>query len=161
MRAGRAGNYSEFYFRLADLGAGNGDAIVAGHRDFEAAAESCAVNGDDDWLVAVFDFQKKWEQACAARFSGSHFAEFFDIGAGNEGAAAADEDDGFDGGILRNLIEGVGNALGDAGAERVDRGIIYGDYGDAVFFCELDEVGHGKNPCVANLRRSRGEGAGV
>ncbi len=31
LRAGRAGNDAELYFRLADLRAGNGDAIVAGH----------------------------------------------------------------------------------------------------------------------------------
>ena len=29
------------------------------------------------------------------------------------------------------------DAFGDAGAERIDRRIIDGDYGDAVFFCEL------------------------
>src|SRR5271168_4548184 len=70
---------------------------VARHGNFEAAAESRAVNGDDHRLFAVFDFQKKREQARAARFSGSHFAEFFNVRASYESSPTADEDDGFDG----------------------------------------------------------------
>ncbi len=58
LRAGGAGDDAEFHFRLADLRASDGDAIVAGHGDFEAAAESGAVNGDDHRLGAVLDFQK-------------------------------------------------------------------------------------------------------
>jgi hypothetical protein len=41
--------------------------------------------------------------------------------------------------------------LGDAWAQRVDGGIIYGDDSDAVFFCELDEIVHGENPWIADL----------
>ena len=58
LRAGCAGNDPEFYFGLANLRAGNGDAIVAGHGDFQATAESSAVNCDDHRLFAVFDFRE-------------------------------------------------------------------------------------------------------
>ena len=63
LRARRAGNDAELYFGLADLRARNGDAIVAGHGEFQAAAESGSVDGDDHWLRAVFDFQQKRQQA--------------------------------------------------------------------------------------------------
>ena len=66
LRAGRARDDAEFYFGLADLRGGNGDAVVAGHGYFEAAAESRAVNGDDHGFKVVFDFQEKREQAFAA-----------------------------------------------------------------------------------------------
>jgi hypothetical protein len=161
LRAGGAGNDAEFYFGLADLRAGNSDAIVASHGDFQAATESCAVNGDDHGLAVIFEFQEEREQAFTAGLSGSHLAEFFQVCAGDEGAAAADQDDGFDGGVLRDLIERFGNAFGDARAERVDRRIIDGDDGDAVFLRELHEIGHRKNPWFADLHTFRRDGAGV
>ena len=58
LRAGRAGDDAKLHFRLADLRAGHSDAVVAGHGEFEAAAEGAAVNGHDDGLAAVFDFQR-------------------------------------------------------------------------------------------------------
>src|ERR1700691_3013858 len=58
---------------------------------------------------------------------------------------------GFDVGVLRDLVERLGNALGDAGAERVDGRIIDGDHGDVVLFCELDEICHREIPWFVNL----------
>ena len=60
LRAAAAWQDADKDLRQSDLRAGQREAVVAGHRHFEAAAEGCAVNGDDHGLLAVFDFQKKW-----------------------------------------------------------------------------------------------------
>ena len=51
LRAAGAGDDAEQHFGLADLGARHGDAVVAGHRELEAAAERVAVNGGDQRLA--------------------------------------------------------------------------------------------------------------
>ncbi len=55
-------NEAEFHFRLSDLRAGHGHAVVAGHGHFQAAAEGRAVNRHHHGLGAVFYFQQKREQ---------------------------------------------------------------------------------------------------
>ncbi len=62
LRSSRARNDAELHFGLADLRRRNGDAIVAGHREFQAAAKRGAVNRNDDRLSTVFDTQKKRQQ---------------------------------------------------------------------------------------------------
>ena len=56
LRASGSGDEAEFHFRLSDLRAGRGHAVVAGHGHFQSAAERRAVNGHDDGLGAVFYF---------------------------------------------------------------------------------------------------------
>ena len=115
LRACRSGDEAEFYFWLTDLCAGDSNAIMAGHSKLEAAAERIAVNGDDDGLGAVFHFQQERKKAGAARLAAGHFAEFLNVGAGDESAATANQDSAFDGVVFGDLIQGVGNALRDAG----------------------------------------------
>ncbi len=55
LRAAGAGNDAEQHFRLADLGARHRDAVVAGHRELETAAERVAVNGRDQRLGRILE----------------------------------------------------------------------------------------------------------
>ena len=105
LRARRAGDEAELYFRLADLCGGKSNAIVAGHRQFQPPAKSRSVNGYNHRLAAVFDFQKQRKKPCAARLARRHPAEFFNVRAGDKGTAATDQDHGFDGVVLSNLIQ--------------------------------------------------------
>ena len=43
------------HFGLADLGAGDGDAVMTRHRELEAAAERMTVNGGDERLAGVLE----------------------------------------------------------------------------------------------------------
>ena len=152
LRAAGAGDNAKFYFGLADLGAGNGNAVVAGHGEFQSAAEGRAVDGDDDGFPAVFDFQQDRQQACAARLSSAgEFAEFFNVRAGHEGAAAADQDRGFHRVIFVDLVDGVGDAFGYSGAQGVYRRVVDGDDGDVVLLGELDQVAHFRLPFCSLL----------
>ena len=143
LRARSSRNETEFHFRLSDLRAGHGDAVVAGHGHFQAAAESRAVNRHHHRLGAVFYFQQKREQSgagfCLAR---SHLGEFFDVGARDESAAASDDDGGDHGAVCVDLIDGFGNSFGHAGADGIHRRIIDGDDGNVAVFRELDQVAH-------------------
>ena len=71
-------------------------------------------------------------------------AELGDVGAGDEGAARADQDDGIDGGVgverLRRVPEGASECLG----ERVHRRVVDGDDGDAAL--AVDAHGHAQIP---------------
>ena len=55
LRAAGAGNDAEQHFRLADLRIGDGDAVMARHRELEAAAERVAMNGGDERLGDVLE----------------------------------------------------------------------------------------------------------
>ncbi len=99
LRAAGAGDEAELDLGQAELGRGNGDAVVADQRDLEAAAERCAVDRGDDRLRAVLDRGLRVRQARARE----RLAEFGDVGAGDEGAPGADQHDRLDGGIGRRL----------------------------------------------------------
>ena len=101
-----AGDKAELHFGLANLGARNSDAIVAGHGQLQSAAESRSMNGYDHRLAAVFHFQEERSEPGAARFAGGgHLAEFLDVRAGDEGTASADEHCGFDAGVLSDAVQ--------------------------------------------------------
>jgi len=60
----------------------------------------CAVDRDDYWLGGIFERgEERREIGTAALPCRDRFGELIDIGAGHEGASAADEDDGGDGGV--------------------------------------------------------------
>src|SRR6516162_9908141 len=70
----------------------NGHAIVSDERQFEAAAERCAVDRGDDRLGRLFeDFQELPKRGLDGRL-----AEFGDVCSREEGSAFADEYDGAD-----------------------------------------------------------------
>ena len=68
----------------------HGDAVVAGQRDFEAAAERGAVDRGDDRLRRALD---RVARASARLGASRRLAELGDVGAGDEGAAVADQHD--------------------------------------------------------------------
>ena len=95
LRSACAGNDAELHFGLADLRVGRRDAIVAGHRDFQSAAERRAVDRHDDRLARVFNREQKRQKSRTAALAGCNLAELLDVGAGDESFPAADQDSAF------------------------------------------------------------------
>jgi hypothetical protein len=109
---------------------------VAGHGEFEAAAERLTMNRHDYWLGAVFDFEKEREKA-SARAAGGHLAEFFDVGSGDKGAAGTDYYCGFDCGVADDLVDCRADSFGYAGTKSIYRRVVDGDDRDLVVFCDF------------------------
>ena len=119
---------------------GSGDAEAAAERDLEAAAEGGAVDRGDPGLRRRLDAGDEVGQVRRHR----RLAELADVGAGDEGAAGADQHDGVDAGVgverLRRVPERLAQRLG----EGVDRRVVDGDDGDAAL--AVDGDGHGQIP---------------
>ena len=87
-------------------------------------------------------------------------AEFGDVGAGDEGAAAAGQHDRLDFGIGDRALHAFEDAAAHRGAQRVDGRAVDRDDGDCVMTFELDHFVHGTLPdlvlrcldCCSNLR---------
>ena len=133
--AAGAGNDPEVHFGLPHVGARDRHAVVAGHRELEAAAERMTVNGGDERFLGVFQLF----QPCVHRlraFEGLlarlQLPEYVDVGAGNERRAGADQDDGVCGGIVAGPLDGLADRFGNAGAQSIHGWIVDGDDGDAV-----------------------------
>ncbi len=105
---------------MAELRRRKRDAIVPGHRQFHPAAKGGSMNGNDHRLRTVLDFQEQRKQSRAARLARCHLAELFNVRARHKSAAAPNQDRRFDTGVLSNLVQGFGNAFGDAGAHVSD-----------------------------------------
>ena len=145
LRAAGAGDQAELDLRQAELRRRHGDAVMADQRDLEAAAERRAVDGGDDRLRRVLDRALRLRQADAAE----RLAEFGDVGAGDEGAAAADQHDRLDRGIDLGLLDAVADALPHVGRERVDRWRVDRQHADVALVRELgDSIDrwHGASP---------------
>ena len=111
LRAARARNESELDFGKSKLRRRHRDAVMAHQRHFETAAKRRAVDRGNDRLRSALKCCLQFRQ-CRA-FDG--FAEFGNIGAGDEGAAGANHDDGFDGGVGRRLLDAVAQAVANIG----------------------------------------------
>ena len=131
-----AGNDAELDLRQSELRGRHGDAVVAGLGQFEAAAERRAVDRRNDRLGASLDRRLNVEQ----RGPLGRLAEFGNVGAGDEGAAVADQHDGLDRGVGRRLRDAGTEAVADVGGKRVDRRRVDRDHGDVAF---AGEIGHG------------------
>ena len=102
LRAAGAGNDAEQHFRLADFGVGRHHAVVAGHGDFEAAAERVAVDRGHERLGRVLDAHEPRVRAFGSRqrlLARFQRAEDLDVGARDERRAGADQDDRIDAGV--------------------------------------------------------------
>src|SRR5262249_55061084 len=110
------------------------DTPVTRHRHFEPATERGAVNGGDDRLRAALDDLLHLRQRRLLR----RLAELGDVGAGDERAPGARDDDGGCSGITGGLADRVAQALTDVLAERVDGRIVHGDDGHATLTIEAD-----------------------
>ena len=136
LRAAGAGQQAEIDFRQAAAGGGHGHAVVTGERHFQAAAQRRAVDRGDHGLGRILDRVLHVEQARALR----RLAEFGDVGAGDEGAAFADEHDRFRVRVGDGLFEAARQSVAHGRRERVHRRRIQGEDGDLAV---IGEVGHG------------------
>ena len=87
--AAGARQQAELHFGQPEPRLLGGDAVVACQSDFETAAERGAVNGGNDRFRRVLHRDQHFGQAGRLR----RLAEFGDVGASNEGAAAAGQHD--------------------------------------------------------------------
>ena len=132
---------AEMHFRQAHARGRQGDAIVRAQRRLEAAAQRRAVQRGHDQLGRVLHGCDDVVQVRARR----RLAELADVGAGDEGAAAADQHDGIDVRIPAERLD----AVLDAGAHRrgqcIHWRIVDGEDSDAPLCGAYDSVGHGRS----------------
>src|SRR5438094_285645 len=127
-RAARAGQDAELHLRQAKLRFRRGDAVVAGERELQAAAErEAADRGDQRLLQRILRVVDNRQVGLLARF-----AELADVGAAREALSGADQHHGLHLRLGRRALE----TLQDAGAQRiakaVHRRIVQCDDGYAV-----------------------------
>jgi hypothetical protein len=130
---------SELHLRESEARVLDGDAIVTRQRDLETAAERRSVDGRDDGLRAVLDELQHHVQARRRR----RLAELRDVGAGDERAARAGDDDRAHRLIGDGLLESLVEAVPDVLAQRVDGGVVDGEHGHATAAVEIDGLGNG------------------
>ncbi len=135
LRPASTGDDAEQHFRLSDLRAGDGHAIMAGHCELEPAAERGPVNRRDERFADVLDgLQPRVHDvrsldrllACFQLF------EDVDIRAGNERRSSTDHHDSVGRRVVPRALDGVANAFGHPGTQRVDGRIVDSDDGDAI-----------------------------
>ena len=121
----RAGNKAELHFRLADLGGRYRNAIVAGHRQFQSAAKSRTVNGNDHGLSAVFDLQAAMGavQRRAACLKLILPNSLMSAPATNV-RPAADQNGGFDAVVLCDLVQRLEMPSGTPGLKAFTGGLL-------------------------------------
>ncbi len=153
--AAGAGQQAELDLGQAQLRFLRCNAEVACQRHFEAAAEGGAMNGGNDRLRRVLHRQQHFMQARRLR----RLAEFGDVGAGDEGAAAAGQHDRLHFRIGDRALDAFENTAADRGAQRIHRRAVDRDDGDHVMTLELDHFVHETLPgylflvCIFDLRR--------
>src|SRR5262249_3573216 len=95
-------------------------AILAGERQFEAAAQGAGVDRPRDGLLPEVEAATEFRRGRRLL----RRAELGDVGAGKKARAAADDDRGPDGGIAGDLAETFVQAGPDRLADGIDRRII-------------------------------------
>ncbi len=128
----------------ADAGRGQGDAIVRAQRRLQAAAERRAVQRGDDDLRAILHRGDDVVQIGAR----GRLAELADVGAGDEGAAAADQDDGVDIGVRAERLDTVLDAVAHGRRQGIHRRIVDGEDADPPLGGAKHCVGHGVLPLM-------------
>ena len=124
--ATRPRNDAQSYFRQSDHRIRRCDAGIAAERELKSAAQRGAGNGGNDGLFARFNGGNDGRQLRVAR----RLSEFANVGAGDEGLAGADENDGSN----RPVTGERPNRCEKSGAHReragIDRRIIDDHKGD-------------------------------
>ena len=146
LRSASAGNDPQQHFGLSHLGGGHGHAIVAGHGELQAAAQRGAVDGADHRLGAILDAPQQRMHAMRAvdgNFAVRDGAEDFDIGAGDERVARADQHNGREPGDRSPRAPRPHRCLRHAGTERIHGRIVDGDDGNLIANFIVNEFGHG------------------
>ena len=93
---------------------------MAGQRQLQPAAERRAVQRRDHRLVEGLDLVLQILQGGRR----DRLAELLDVGAGDEGAAGADQDDGLDRRVRRGGLEPRRDAFAQDVRQRVDRRVV-------------------------------------
>ncbi len=109
-RAAKTGMQAEQHFGKTKLRIFDGDAVIAGERNFEPAAEAVAVNDGDDRHrepVEAINDGVRLAQAIRHRRSLGHGAEFADVRSGDEAAFLCRAQHHASGQLARNLREHV------------------------------------------------------
>ena len=115
--AAGARQQTEVHFRQAELRRRNSHAVVGAQRHFETAAQHRTVDRGDHRLGRVFHHVLNVGQAGTSHRA----AELGDVGAGDEGAAFADQHDGLGGVIGDRGLEAFEQAFADLGRQGVHR----------------------------------------
>ena len=139
LRAARAGDEAELDLGQAEPRAGRGDAEMAAQRQLEPAAERRAVHRRDGRLLHLVEHRDHVDQARRLR----RLAELRDVGAGDERAPRAGEDDGFDARVVTRRDDVFHDALAHAMAQRIHGRIVDGDDGDVAVATQTDRVVQG------------------
>src|SRR5436190_10711267 len=111
---------------------------MAAHGELKSPAEWRAVDRRDGRLLDVVDQRDDIHQARRLRW----LAEFGDIGARNERAARAGDDNCFDARVVARFLEAVVEALPHTMAQRIHGGIVDGDDGDVAVATHADWIAH-------------------
>jgi len=111
------------------MGCRQSHAVVASHRRLEAAAERCPMDRGDHGLGGVLDALQHDVQtgSALAIAAGGDLPELFDVGPGDEGPSAADQDDGFYRVVALEQIDAGTNAFGNSWTQRIHGRIVDGD----------------------------------
>ena len=112
---------------------------MARERDLEPAAERGAVHGGDHGFQGALDQVEHLVEAGLPR----RLAELGDVGAGDEGAPGAGDDDGADRRVSDRLGDAVTQPLAHVLAQCVDGRVVDGEHGDAAAAIEIDGRGDG------------------
>ena len=144
LRSFRAGDDAEIGFGQSDLGVRDGDAIVRGHGQFESAAQRRAMDRNHNRFRGILDGGEQVMEVGPAAFTGcDRFREFIDIGARDEIASSAHDDDRRRPPGRPARSESPTTDFPARRAEGVHRRIINGDDGDVVpWLDESDGLRH-------------------
>jgi hypothetical protein len=83
------------------------------------------MDGRDDRFGTIIEgWKHRAHGSINAFYAGCEFGELLDVGSGDKGSSAPDQDDGFDRRVGATLAQGGFNSLGHARAERIDRRIV-------------------------------------
>ena len=116
LSAACAGQKAQLHFRQPKLGVFHGDAEMAAQRGLETAAERSPVDRGNHRLPAVLDRRDHLVEAGFLR----RFSELGDVGTGDEGAAAAGQNDAFDLRVRRCGLDLLVDAATNCRAECID-----------------------------------------
>ena len=139
--AARSRQQAEPDLRQAERGLRRGDAVMAGERQLETAAERCAMDRRDDGLGARLDPLEHVVQQRRARL----VVEFADVGAGDEMPAHCADEDGAYLGVAIGRDCGLEKRRAHRMRQRIHRGMIDRDQRD-IAATLLDDQGtaHGR-----------------
>ena len=132
LRAASAREDAQRDFRQAEARARSGKAVVAGQRDFHAAAEHRAVHGSRDGQADVLEAEEQFAVGLFLRRAG----ELADVCTRHEGVTGADHERTPHSGGGGDLVEHGVQIATQGNADVVDGRVVDGDDGDAVH--ELD-----------------------